>query len=109
MFDMQTTQELSTYGCHDSQITHLETNRSGTLLLTSNQWRAPYSCLWTFGEFFDSKMHFTDADHVEFSKLNQDKVIGTDGNSKEKATIWDLESGNIVREFVPQVSNNYAK
>ena len=43
-----------------------------------------------------------DCDYVEFSKLNQDKVIGTDASLKEKATVWDIESKKIVREFSPQ-------
>jgi len=61
------------------------------------------------GEFFESKLEFKDCDYVEFSKLNQDKVIGTDASLKEKATVWDIESKKIVREFSPQFSNNYAR
>ena len=58
LFDINTQQEVSTYSCHDSQITHLLPNREGTVILTSSKWREPYSCLWSMGEFFESKLEF---------------------------------------------------
>ena len=76
MFDINSMQESSTYSCHDSQVNHIQPNRTGSLIITSSQWRTPYSCLWSMGEFFDSKIQFPDDDYVEFSNLNQDKVIG---------------------------------
>ena len=45
---------------------------------------------------------YSDSEYVEFSKLRQDKVIGTDATIKEKAVVWDLQSQQIVREFSPQ-------
>jgi len=54
-------------------------------------------------------MDFNDSEYVEFSKLRQDKVIGTDATIKEKAVVWDLQSQQIVREFSPQCSNNYTR
>jgi HIV-1 Vpr-binding protein len=81
-------------------------NREGTLLLTSSPWRAPYSRLWSLGEFFETKLTFKDEDYVEFSKVNQDKVIAT---QNEIATIYDIATGEKIRELKPQISNNYIK
>jgi HIV-1 Vpr-binding protein len=106
MVDINTMQEVSTYKCHDSQVNHIIPNRNGSLILTSSQWRTPYSCLWSMGEFFDSKIQFPDEDYVEFSNVAQDKVIGTHG---EIASIWDIEHSKITRIFKPQISNNYQK
>ena len=50
---------------------YFQVNREGTLLLTSSPWRAPYSRLWSLGEFFEPKLTFKDDDYVEFSKINQ--------------------------------------
>ena len=58
------------------------------------------------GEFFDSKIQFPDDDYVEFSKLHQDKIIGT---HNEVASVWDIERAEIIRSFKPQISNNYTK
>ena len=58
------------------------------------------------GEFFESKIQFPDDDYVEFSNVNQDKVIGT---HSEVASVWDIERGEIIRTFKPQISNNYQK
>ena len=106
MFDINTMQEVSTYSCHDSQVNHIQPNKTGSLILTSSQWRTPYSCLWSMGEFFDSKIQFPDDDYVEFSNLHQDKVIGT---HNEMASIWDIERGEVIRTLKPQISNNYQK
>ena len=51
---------------------------------------------------------FRDCDYVEFSKMNQDKVIGTDASMKEKAIVWDVQSQQIVREFSPQFRYRFA-
>ena len=47
----------------------LQPNNDGTLVLTSSPWRAPYSILWSLGEFFDRKLVFKDDDYAEFSKV----------------------------------------
>ena len=75
-------------------------------MLTSSPWRAPYSILWSLGEFFDKKLVFKDDDYAEFSKLNQDKVITT---QNELATIYDISTGQKIRELKPVISNEYAK
>lgn len=64
----------------------------GTLLLTSSAWRTPYSCLWSFGDFFDSQQTFHDEDYVEFSKSVQDKVIAT---KNDTAIIYDITTGKF--------------
>ena len=84
----------------------LQPNNDGTLVLTSSPWRAPYSILWSLGEFFDKKLVFKDDDYAEFSKLNQDKVITT---QNELATIYDISTGQKIRELKPVISNEYAK
>ena len=63
-----------------------------------------YSASYT--RIFDSKIQFPDDDYVEFSNLNQDKVIGT---HNEIASIWDIERSQIIRTLKPQISNNYQK
>jgi len=110
MFDIHSQEQVSSYTCHEeNQITVLRPNSQGNLLLTANRWREPYARLWSIGEFFERKMDFNDSEYVEFSKLRQDKVIGTDATIKEKAVVWDLQSQQIVREFSPQCSNNYTR
>ena len=89
-----------------SFVVVLQPNNDGTLVLTSSPWRAPYSILWSLGEFFDKKLIFKDDDYAEFSKLNQDKVITT---QNELATIYDISSGQKIRELKPLISNEYAK
>ena len=63
------------------------------MLLTSSAWRTPYSRLWSLGEFFESKITFKDDDYVEFSKVNQDKVIATQNST---ANIYDIQTGKIT-------------
>lgn len=58
------------------------------------------------GEFFEPKLTFKDDDYVEFSKVNQDKVITT---QNEIATIYDITTGQKIREFKPVISNSYGK
>lgn len=58
------------------------------------------------GEFFEPKLTFKDDDYVEFSKVNQDKVIST---QNEIATIYDISTGQKIRELKPVISNSYGK
>ena len=59
--------------CHESVINNLQPGRNN-LVITSTTWRLPYSKIWKIGEFFEEKMTFKDEEHLEFSKLIQDKV-----------------------------------
>lgn len=71
LFNNSTLQEDGTYACHDSDIYHVEPNRKVTLLLTSNMWRRPLSCLWRMEGLFDKVIEFEREEYVEFSKLTQ--------------------------------------
>lgn len=58
-----------------------------------NLWKILYR--WTFEE-----------DHVEFSKVVQDKILGTKG---EVASLYDVNTGQQVSKFIPTVGNQYSK
>ncbi|KAJ7316707.1 hypothetical protein JRQ81_002869 [Phrynocephalus forsythii] len=54
-----------------------------------------------------SRHSFTDDHYVEFSKLSQDRVIGTKGDI---AHIYDIQTGNkLLTLFNPDLANNYKK
>ncbi len=106
MFNAVTGVEEGSYACHESTVYHLQPSRSGELLLTSSSWRTPYSGLWSLGEFFDSRMTFLEEEYVEFSRLSQDKVIGT---KREIATVYDLHTQQVVTELKSAGSNLYTK
>ena len=74
-------------------------------MLTSSSWRAPYSKLWSTGEFFDDKAEYNEEEYVEFSRLVQDKVIGT--RAEGVATVYDVNTGKQVRLLKPKYSNEY--
>ncbi len=69
-------------------------------------YRAPFSCLWAVGDFFDLKHAFDEEEYVEFSKTVQDKIVGTKG---ETATIYDVGTGRKLMSLTPTTSNNYSK
>ncbi|MGH0163904.1 UNVERIFIED_CONTAM: hypothetical protein FKN15_056130 [Acipenser sinensis] len=100
-------QEEASYNCHNSAITHLEPSRDGSLLLTSTTWSYPLSALWGMKSVFDLKHSFLDDHYVEFSKLSQDRVIGT---KEDIAHIYDIQTGqNILALNNPDLSNNYKR
>lgn len=71
------TEEFSSR-CHSYIIDSIQANRTGNLVLTSASWRSPLSVLWSIKDNdFLSKVQFNDEFYCEFSKLSQDKVIGT--------------------------------
>lgn len=71
------TEEFSSR-CHSYIIDSIQSNRTGDLVLTSASWRSPLSVLWSIKDMdFVSKLQFNDEFYCEFSKLSQDKVIGT--------------------------------
>jgi len=98
--------EDGTYSCHDSEIHHVQPNRKGNLLITSSIWRRPLSKLWRMDTLFDSIMEFEREEYVEFSKLNQDKLIAT---NMEHANIYDIETQNKLLTLEPRMSNAYTK
>ena len=71
------TEEFSSR-CHSYIIDSIQANRPGDLVLTSASWRSPLSVLWSIRDMdFVSKIQFNDEFYCEFSKLSQDKIIGT--------------------------------
>ncbi|XP_078065491.1 ddb1 and cul4 associated factor 1 [Mustelus asterias] len=107
LYNLFSGQEEATYACHNSAITHLEPSKDGSLLLTSASWGQPLSALWGMKSVFDMKHSFTDDHYVEFSKLSQDRVIGT---KEEVAHIYDIQTGqNILTLYNPDLANNYKR
>ena len=106
MFNLSSGEE-TTYQCHESCINHIQPSNNTNLVITSASWRLPYSKIWTIGEFFEEKMSFREEEFLEFSKLVQDKVVGTctDG----VATIWDLNTSQRLRTLTPTNSNAYTR
>ncbi|KAI4465923.1 vprbp protein-related [Holotrichia oblita] len=91
---------------HDNCVVHLEPSWDGKLLLTSSTWGKPLSALFAVRNMdIDMKQQFDD-DYVEFSKVTQDRVIGTSGVS---ATIYDVATGREIQRWVPSISNQYTK
>ncbi|XP_040569927.1 DDB1- and CUL4-associated factor 1 isoform X2 [Lepeophtheirus salmonis] len=106
LFNSYTGAEEVTFQCHTSTVHHIQPSRDGKFVLTSSSWRAPYSNMWSMGEFFESKMIFEHEDYIEFSKVSQDKIIGT---ANEVAKIYDIERNQVIQTLSPQISNNYSK
>lgn len=104
IFNIQSGQEETSVSCHDSYIIHIEPNRKGSLILTSSTWGQPLSSLWTNN--FTTVQSYGEEEHVEFSKVTQDRVLGTKG---EVATIYDVASGKKISTLVPTISNQYTK
>ena len=108
MFNLSSGEE-TTYQCHESCINHIQPSNSpaNNLVITSANWRLPYSKIWSIGEFFEEKLSFREEEYLEFSKLVQDKVVGTctDG----VATIWDLHTSQLLRTLTPTNSNAYTR
>lgn len=100
-------EEEANYTCHTSAITHLEPSRDGKLLLTSASWGVPHSALWSIDGIFSMKNSFVDDHYVEFSKLSQDRVIGT---KEQVAHIYDIQTGQQTLTLNdPTLANNYKR
>lgn len=77
------------------------------MVLTSSTWHTPLSVLWSVdNKQLTSKLNFDDDEYVEFSNLEQDKVLGTKG---EKATVYDIQTGQSIRSLNPTIFNQYSK
>ncbi|XP_041836899.1 DDB1- and CUL4-associated factor 1-like isoform X2 [Melanotaenia boesemani] len=100
-------EEEANYTCHTSAITHLEPSRDGKLLLTSASWSVPLSALWSMDDVFSMKNSFADDHYVEFSKLSQDRVIGT---KDQVAHIYDIQTGQKTLTLNDTaLANNYKR
>ncbi|KAM6977034.1 DDB1- and CUL4-associated factor 1 isoform 2-T2 [Aplochiton taeniatus] len=107
LYNVFTGQEEASYSCHSSAITHLEPSRDGSLLLTSASWSYPLSALWGMKSVFIMKHSFLDDHYVEFSKLSQDRVIGT---KEHIAHIYDIQTGQKTLTLNnPDLANNYKR
>ncbi|KAK6318699.1 hypothetical protein J4Q44_G00099100 [Coregonus suidteri] len=107
LYNVFSGQEEASYSCHTSAITHLEPSRDGSLLLTSASWGVPLSALWSMQSVFQMKHSFLDDHYVEFSKLSQDRVIGT---KDQVAHIYDIQSGQkLLTLNDPGLANNYKR
>lgn len=105
IYNVLTGNEDSCFSAHETYIFNIEPNRTGELLLTSSAWREPLSAMWSVKDY-EMKHTFDIQDYVEFSKVSQDKIIGTKG---EVATIFDVQTGLEVHRFIPLSHNQYTK
>ncbi|EFA04458.2 Protein mahjong-like Protein [Tribolium castaneum] len=105
IFNLHTGNEEFMFQTHDNYIVHLEPNRSGEFLLTSSTWGRPLSALWAIR---NSEMKFAldDEEHVEFSKVTQERIVAT---KLEVATIYDAVTGQSILRLVPTDSNQYTR
>ncbi|XP_046399943.1 DDB1- and CUL4-associated factor 1 [Ischnura elegans] len=106
LFNIHSAVEESSFQCHDSYVYHMAANREGNLLLTSSTWRRPLSALWSVNKYIDMKFAIEEEEYVEFSKLTQDKIIGTKGQT---ATIYDVATAQKLMTLFPVISNQYTK
>ncbi|KAM6980512.1 DDB1- and CUL4-associated factor 1-like [Aplochiton taeniatus] len=107
LYNVFTGQEEARYSCHTSAITNLEPSRDGNLLLTSASWSVPLSALWSMDSVFTMKHSFVDDHYVEFSKLCQDRVLGT---KDQAAHVYDIHTGQKTLTLNdPGLANNYKR
>uniref|UniRef100_A0A3P8W8V5 DDB1- and CUL4-associated factor 1 n=1 Tax=Cynoglossus semilaevis TaxID=244447 RepID=A0A3P8W8V5_CYNSE len=107
LYNVFSGEEEASYTCHTSAITHLEPSKDGNLLLTSASWSVPLSALWSMDGVFSMKNSFVDDHYVEFSKLSQDRVIGT---KDQVAHIYDIQTGQKTLTLNdPALANNYKR
>uniref|UniRef100_W4VRK8 DDB1- and CUL4-associated factor 1 n=1 Tax=Corethrella appendiculata TaxID=1370023 RepID=W4VRK8_9DIPT len=107
VFNINDSNEEYNFQCHESFINSIKCNRDGNLVLTSCAWRQPLSALWNIdNKRFTQKLSWEEEEYVEFSNLQQDKIIGT---KAEVAIIYDLNTGQKVATLTPTNSNQYPK
>ncbi|XP_060809334.1 protein mahjong [Amyelois transitella] len=106
VFNLFSGVEENSYQVHESYISHMQASRDGLLLLASTPttWR-PLSALWNMKEF-EQLFQLENEEYVEFSKMSDDRIIGTKG---ETATIFDTLTGRELMTLTPAISNQYAK
>ncbi|KAJ6646065.1 Protein mahjong [Pseudolycoriella hygida] len=107
MYNNKSGDVYTTYRCYPSAVTFLKTSKDGTLLLTSSISIQPVSTMWNIEKNqFSKKSIFLHQEYVEFSKLNEDTVLGTSGSA---ATIYDVETGQSIATFIPLNGNSCTK
>ncbi|XP_038221450.1 protein mahjong [Zerene cesonia] len=106
VFNLFSGVEENSYQVHESYIYHMQASRDGLLLLASSSttWRT-LSALWNMKEF-EQLFQLDNEEYVEFSKVSDDRIIGTKG---ETATVFDTRTGRELLTLSPSISNQYAK
>ncbi|XP_031622219.1 protein mahjong isoform X3 [Contarinia nasturtii] len=107
VYNINESGEEFSFSCHDSFISNIKYSRDGNFIATSTTWRQPLSALWSIeNKRFNMKLRWDDDEYMEFANITNDRILGTKG---EKATIYDLNTGQMVRQFVPSIYNQYSK
>lgn len=107
VYNINESGEEFSYNCHDSFVNSIKCNRDGTLIATSSAWRPPLSALWSIeNKQFQMKLSWEDEEYMEFANQSTDRILGT---RSEKATIYDLHTGQVVTQFEPTIYNQYTK
>ena len=102
MFNLKTGRQTKHWGGTDDdvRIWDIQTFEGSNLVLTSAD-SDPQDCrIWTLdGEALQQKLTFTEELYLDFSKLSDDKVVGT--CKAGVTTLWDLKTGQCIRRLVP--------
>lgn len=107
VYNINESGEEFSFGCHESFVTNIKYSRCGNFIATSTTWRQPLSVLWSIeNKRFHSKHNFDEEEYMEFANQTNDRILGTKG---EKATIYDLNTGQAIRQLVPTIYNQYSK
>lgn len=109
VYNINESGEEFAFSCHDSFVSNIKYSRDGNFIATSTStsWRPPLSALWSIeNKRFHLKLSWEEEEYMEFANQTNDRILGTKG---EKATIYDLNTSQIVRQFVPSIYNQYSK
>lgn len=107
VYNINESGEEFAYNCHESFVNSIKCSRDGNFIATSATWRAPLSALWSIeNKQFQSKLNWEDEEYMEFANLTNNQILGT---KSEKATIYDLNTGQKIAEFMPTIYNQYSK
>ncbi|KAJ6646064.1 Protein mahjong [Pseudolycoriella hygida] len=103
VYSSRSQNDYATHQCYRCPVSYLKTSKNGSLLLTSNLSTSPVSKLWNIEwNEFSRQSNFFRQEYVEFSKLDEDKVLGTSGS---RATIYDILSERPITTFIPSIAN----
>lgn len=102
LVSLQSGEETASYNFHQVPIEDFQQAKDHDVLLVS--YADNGSGIWTYGDVVENKYSFEDS-HIEFSKLIQDRIIGT---KEETANIYDVSTGQrILKLFDANKANNY--
>lgn len=106
VYNINESGEEFSFSCHESFISNIKYSRDGNFIATSTNWRPPLSALWSIeNKRFHLKSSWDEEEYMEFANQS-DHILGTKG---EKASIYDLNTGQKVTQFVPTIYNQYSK